>query len=111
MRLSDNVILRREPKHLLPISSKQIPDKAKKGADVPKRTLTVEDIILMQKQLEAAQRLNNLLSETVAQIENAVRQIDLASVKDQNAAAVLEKVKTAVTNLEKELEVFNKSLR
>jgi hypothetical protein len=78
---------------------------------VPKRTLTVEDIILLQKQLEAAQRLNNLLSETVTQIENAVGNIDLAAVKDQSAAAVLEKVKTAVTNLEKELEVFNKSLR
>ena len=78
---------------------------------MPKRTLTVEDIILMRKQLEAAQRLNGLLSETVTEIENAVGKIDLASVRDQNAAAVLEEVKTAVTNLEKELEVFNKSLR
>jgi hypothetical protein len=83
----------------------------KRDPQLPKRKLTVEDIILIQKQLEAAQHLNNLLSEAVTEIENAVSSIDPTTVKDSDAATVLENVKSAVDNLEKRLEDFNKSLR
>ena len=60
------------------------------------RKLTVQDIILMQKQLEAAQQLNHLLGEAVAEMEEAVSGIDPASVKDRDAAAALSKVKSDV---------------
>jgi hypothetical protein len=33
-----------------------------------KRTLTVQDIMLMQRQLEAAEQLNNILGQAVAEI-------------------------------------------
>ena len=75
------------------------------------RTLTVQDIILMQKQLEAAQQLNILLSEAVAEIGEAISGVDPASVDDQEAAAVLNKVRSVVSNLEKKVEEFNKRLK
>ena len=75
------------------------------------RTLTVQDIILMQKQLEAAQQLNILLSEAVAEIGEAISGVDPASVDDQKAAAALNKVSGGVSNLEKKVEEFNKRLK
>ena len=75
------------------------------------RKLTAQDIILIQKQLEAAQRLNHLLGEAVAEIEEAVNGIDSASVKDQKAAVALHKVKSAVKKLEKDVEAFTKGLK
>lgn len=75
------------------------------------RKLTAQDIILIQKQLEAAQQLNYLLGEALAEIEQAVSSVDSASVKDRNAAAALNKVKSAVKKLEKAVEEFNKGLK
>jgi len=75
------------------------------------RTLTVQDIILMQKQLEAAQQLNILLSEAVAEIGEAISGVDQASVDDQEAAAILNKVRSVLSNLEKKVEEFNKRLK
>lgn len=75
------------------------------------RKLTVQDIILMQKQLEIAQQLNELLSKALAEIGDAVSGIDPASIRDQKAVKVLDKVKSAVSTLEKEVEEFNKSLK
>jgi predicted nucleic acid-binding Zn-ribbon protein len=75
------------------------------------RELTVQDIILIQKQLEVAQQLNHLLSEAIAEIGEAVSEIDSTSVKDQKAATALDKVKRAVSKLEKEVEEFNKRLK
>ena len=75
------------------------------------RKLTVQDIMLMQKQLEAAQQLNDLLGEAVAEVEEAVSGIDPASVKDLDVAKALVKVKSAITKLEREVEEFNKGLK
>jgi phage shock protein A len=75
------------------------------------RKLTVQDIILMQKQLEAAQHLNNLLGEAVAEIGEAVGSTDPASVNNQDAAAVLNKVRKVISELEEKVEEFNKRLR
>ena len=75
------------------------------------RKLTVQDIILMQKQLEAAQHLNTLLSEAVAEIGEAISGVDPSSVDDQEAAAVLNEVRSVVSNLEKKVEEFNKRLK
>lgn len=75
------------------------------------RKLTVQDIILMQKQLEAAQQLNVLLSEAVTEIGEVVSRVDEASVDDQDAAAVLHKVRSVVSKLEKKVEEFNKRLK
>ena len=76
-----------------------------------KRKLTVQDIILIQKQLEAAEQLNNLLGNAVTEIGEAVSGIDIAVVEDQNAAEVLNKVKTVVAKLEKQVEDFAKRLK
>ena len=75
------------------------------------RKLTVHDIILIQKQVVAAEQLNNLLSEALTQIGEAVSGIDIAAVDDQNAVDVLNKVKTVLTKLEKQVEEFTKSLK
>ncbi len=75
------------------------------------RKLTVQDIILMQKQLQAAQQLNVLLSEAVTEIGEVVSRVDPASVDDQDAAAVLNKVRSVVSKLEKKVEEFNKRLK
>ncbi|UCG22386.1 MAG: hypothetical protein JSU80_07370 [Deltaproteobacteria bacterium] len=65
----------------------------------------------MQKQLEAAQQLNVLLSEAVTEIGEVVSRVDQASVDDQDAAAVLNKVRSVVSKLEKKVEEFNKRLK
>jgi hypothetical protein len=65
----------------------------------------------MQKQLEAAQHLNNLLGEAVAEIGEAVGRIDPASVNNQDAGAVLNKVRNVISELEKKVEEFNKGLK
>ncbi|MGW8208923.1 MAG: hypothetical protein ACWGO2_07915 [Syntrophobacteria bacterium] len=65
----------------------------------------------MQKQLEAAQQLNILLSEAVAEIGEVISGVDPASVDDQKATAVLNKVRSVVSNLEKKVEEFNKRLK
>lgn len=75
------------------------------------RKLTVQDIILIQKQLEAAQHLNNLLSEAVTEIGEAVSGLDPASVEDQHAAAALNKVRSAISELDKKVEEFTKRLK
>ena len=75
------------------------------------RKLTVQDIILIQKQLEAAEQLNNLLGEAVTEIGEAVSGIDTAAVNDQNAVKVLNKVKTVLAKLEKQVEEFTKRLK
>jgi len=78
---------------------------------VSQRKLTVQDIILMQKQLEAAQHLNTLLSEAVAEIGEAISGIDPASVDHQEAVAVLNKIRGVVGGLEKKVEEFTKKLK
>ena len=65
----------------------------------------------MQKQLESAQHLNNLLGEAVAEIGEAVGSADPASVNNQDAAAVLNKIRKGISELEKKVEEFNKRLR
>lgn len=75
------------------------------------RKLTVQDILLIQKQLEAAQHLNNLLSEALTEIGEAVSGIDPGSVRDRKAAAALDKVNRVVNKLEKEVEEFTKGLK
>jgi hypothetical protein len=65
----------------------------------------------MQKQLEAAQQLNILLSEAVTEIGEAVGGIEPAMVDDQDAAAALNKVRSVVSKLEKKVEEFNKRLK
>lgn len=75
------------------------------------RKLTVQDIILIQKQLEAAQNLNNLLSEAVTEIGEAISGVDPASVDHEGAIAVLSKVKGVVNGLEKKVEEFTKKLK
>ncbi|MEE9532563.1 MAG: hypothetical protein V3W52_16380 [Syntrophobacteria bacterium] len=76
-----------------------------------KRTLTVQDIMLMQKQLEAAEQLNNILGQAVAEIGDAVSGIESASVQDKKVAAALDKIKSAVNKLEKEVEEFTIGLK
>jgi hypothetical protein len=78
---------------------------------VSQRKITVQDIILMQKQLEAAQHLNSLLSEAVTQIGEAISGIDQTSVDHRAAVTVLNKIRGVVSNLEKKVEEFNKRLK
>jgi hypothetical protein len=78
---------------------------------VSERKLTVQDIILMQKQLQAAQHLNTLLSEAVTEIGEAMSGIDPASVDHQEAVAVLNKIRGVVSGLEKKVEEFTKKLK
>ena len=76
-----------------------------------KRTLTVQDIMLMQRQLEAAEQLNNILGQAVAEIGDAVSGIESATVEDKKVAAALDNIKSAINKLEKELEEFTKGLK
>ncbi|NIQ91277.1 MAG: hypothetical protein GWN93_20630 [Deltaproteobacteria bacterium] len=76
-----------------------------------KRTLTVQDIMLMQRQLEAAEQLNNILGQTVAEIGDVVSGIESATVQDKKVAAALDKIKSAINNLEKKVEEFTKGLK
>ena len=75
-----------------------------------KRTLTVQDIMLMQRQLEAAEQLNNILGQAVAEIGDAVSGIESDSIQDKKVAAALDKIKSAFNKLEKEVEEFTKGL-
>ena len=76
-----------------------------------KRKLTVQDILLLQRQLDYAQQLNQLLTEAVADIEEAVSGIKPASIEDHEAAMALTKVKGAIAALEKEVEEFTKRMK
>ena len=76
-----------------------------------KRTLTVQDIVLMQRQLEAAEQLNNILGQAVAEIGDAVSGIESDSIQDKKVAAALDKIKSAFNKLEKEVEEFTKGLK
>jgi hypothetical protein len=65
----------------------------------------------MRTQLQAAERLNSLLSEAVAEVGEAVSDIDPKSVRDARAALAIARVKSAVERLEKEVDEFTKRLR
>ena len=75
------------------------------------RQLTVQDILMIRKQLQAAEQLNNLLSEAVAEIGDAVNDLDPSSVRDERAALVLAKVKSTLQTLERRVDEFTKKLR
>lgn len=75
------------------------------------RKLTVQDILLIRKQLQAAEQLNNLLSEAVAEIGDAVNDLDPSSLRDERAALVLAKVKSTLQTLERRVDEFTKRLR
>ena len=76
-----------------------------------KRTLTVQDIMLMQRKLEAAEQLNNILGQAVTKIGDVVSGIESATVQDKKVAAALDKIKSAIKKLEKEVEEFTKGLK
>jgi len=76
-----------------------------------KRTLTVQDIMLMQRQLAAAEQLNNILGQAVAEIGDAVSGIESDSIQDKKVAAALDKIKSAFNKLEKEVEEFTMGLK
>lgn len=75
------------------------------------RKLTVQDILMIRRQLQAAEQLNNLLSEAVTEVGEAVNDLDPSSVRDERAALALAKVKRALQTLEREVEEFTKKLR
>ena len=85
--------------------------KEEREPTVSQRKLTVQDIILIQKQLEAAQHLNTLLSEAVTEIGEAISGIDPASVDHQEAVAVLNRIRGVVGGLEKKVEEFTERLK
>lgn len=75
------------------------------------RQLTVQDILMIRKQLQAAEQLNNLLSEAVAEIGDAVDDLDPSSIRDERAALVLAKVKSTLQQLERRVDEFTTRLR
>ena len=75
------------------------------------RQLTVQDILMIRKQLQAAEQLNNLLSEAVAEIGDAVNDLDPSSLRDERAALVFAKVKSTLQTLERRVDEFTKRLR
>jgi hypothetical protein len=66
---------------------------------------------MIRKQLQAAEQLNNLLSEAVTEIGDAVSDLDPSSVRDERAALVLAKVKSTLQTLERRVDEFTKRLR
>jgi NTP pyrophosphatase (non-canonical NTP hydrolase) len=78
---------------------------------VSQRQLTVQDILMMRKQLQAADQLNNLLTEAVTEIGDAVNDLDLSSVRDERAALILAKVKSTLQKLERRVDEFTKRLK
>jgi len=78
---------------------------------VSQRQLTVQDILMIRKQLQAAEQLNNLLSEAVTEIGDAVSDLDPSSVRDERAALALAKVKSTLQKLERRVDEFTKRLR
>ena len=75
------------------------------------RQLTVQDILMIRKQLQAAEQLNNLLSEAVTEIGDAVNDLDPSSVRDERAALALAKVKSTLERLERQVDEFTKKLK
>ena len=75
------------------------------------RKLTVQDILLIRKQLQAAEHLNDLLSEAVTEIGDAVNDLEPSSVRDERAALALAKVKSTLQKLERQVDEFTKRLR
>ncbi|HVO85175.1 MAG TPA: hypothetical protein VMU60_12195 [Syntrophobacteria bacterium] len=75
------------------------------------RQLTVQDILMIRKQLQAAEQLNNLLTEAVTEIGDALNDLDPSSVRDERAALVLAKAKSALQKLERRVDEFTKRLR
>jgi hypothetical protein len=78
---------------------------------VSQRQLTVQDILMIRKQLQAAEQLNNLLSQAVTEIGDAVNDLDPSSVRDERAALALAKVKSTLQKLERRVDEFTKRLR
>jgi len=78
---------------------------------VSQRKLTVQDILLIRKQLQAAEHLNDLLSEAVTEIGDAVNDLEPSSVRDERAALALAKVKSTLQKLERQVDEFTKRLR
>jgi len=78
---------------------------------VSERKLTVQDILLIRKQLQAAEHLNDLLSEAVTEIGDAVNDLEPSSVRDERAALALAKVKSTLQKLERQVDEFTKRLR
>jgi len=78
---------------------------------VSQRKLTVQDILMIRKQLQAAEHLNDLLSEAVTEIGDAVNDLDPSSVRDERAALALAKVKSTLQKLERQVDEFTKRLR
>ena len=75
------------------------------------RQLTVQDILMIRKQLQAAEQLNNLLTEAVTEIGDALNDLDPSSVRDQRAALALAKVKSTLQKLERRVDEFTRTLR
>lgn len=75
------------------------------------RKLTVQDIMLMQRQLEAAEQLNNILGQAVAEIADVVSGLESAKVEDKKVAVAVDKIKSAINKLEKEVEEFTEGLK
>ena len=75
------------------------------------RQLTVQDILMIRKQLQAAEQLNKLLTEAVTEIGDAVYGLDPSSVPRERAALVLAKVKSTLQELERRVDQFTKRLR
>jgi len=78
---------------------------------VSQRKLTVQDILMIRKQLQAAEHLNNLLSAAVTEIGDAVNDLEPSSVRDERAALALAKVKNTLQKLERQVDEFTKRLR
>jgi hypothetical protein len=78
---------------------------------VQQRQLTVQDILMIRKQLQAAEQLNNLLTEAVTEIGDAVNDLDPSSVRDKRAALVLATVKNTLQKLERRVDEFTKRLK
>ena len=75
------------------------------------RQLTVQDILMIRKQLQAAEQLNHLLTEAVTEIGDALNDLDPSSVRDERAALALAQVKSALQKLERRVDEFTKRLR
>ena len=75
------------------------------------RKLTVQDILMIRRQLQAAEQLNTLLSEAVTEVGEAVNDVDPSSVRDERAALALAKVKSTLERLERQVDEFTKKLK
>jgi len=66
---------------------------------------------MIRRQLQAAEQLNNLLSEAVTEVGEAVNDLDPSSVRDERAALALAKVKSTLERLERQVDEFTKKLK